>query len=65
MSTTATVPLLTELNWQDQAIKDLLKWAEIKTKDPRRLDDFQAGAKAGWNECIRTLKIQGLLKLTD
>ena len=61
----AQIKLLTELDWKAQAILDLLTWAGTKTKDARRLDDFEAGAKAGWDECIRTLKIQGHLKLID
>ena len=56
-----TVKLLVEQAWKQQAAKDCRKWAEGQVKDKARLDDYEAGIRAGWDECIRTLTLHGLV----
>lgn len=56
---------LVELKWKEQAIADCLTWAGAMVKDEKRLKDFEAGVCAGWNECIKTLMLHGLLNLKD
>jgi hypothetical protein len=60
---TAELNIVTEIRWKEQAKRDAVTWARATTQDPKRLKDFEAGVGAGWDECISTLKVQGLLKL--
>ena len=63
---TVEARLIVELKWKEQAAADLVKWAEgTGVSDKARLRDYEAGCRAGWDECIRTLKMHGLLTLKD
>jgi len=57
--------VIESINWGEQARADAVEWARINISDESRLADFGAGHNRGWGDCIRTLKAQGLLKLTD
>ena len=63
---TAEARLVIEQKWKEEAAVDLLRWARGSgIKDESRLLDFEAGCRAGWDQCIRTLKLHGLLTLAD
>lgn len=53
---------LLENAWRDQVIRDCKIQAEQTTKDEKRLTDFTDGIKTGWNQCIATMKMHGMLK---
>ncbi len=58
-----TIKLLVEQAWKEQAAKDLRTWAQGQTApvDAKRLDDYVAGVRAGWDECVKTLTLHGLV----
>jgi len=61
---TAETRLLLELKWREQSAKDCVSWAEgTGVKDKARLEDFKAGVLAGWDACISSMKLHGLLTL--
>ena len=54
-----------ERGWKKQVIRDTMDWAKVHTDKhtEKELECFEIGIGRGWDECIKTLKLQGILKV--
>jgi hypothetical protein len=59
--------LVVEQKWKEQSVRECAAWAQatVPALTPARLADYEAGLRRGWDTCIRTLKMHGLLELRD
>ena len=59
--------LVVEQKWKEQVVKECVEWARANTAPitEARLVDYAAGIRQGWDQCISTMKMHGLLELRD
>jgi hypothetical protein len=59
----AETKILLEKQWKDQVVKYCRNFAvRIGITDKERLSDYVAGVHAGWDECLRAMKLHGMMK---
>ena len=60
MSTATVVQII---DWAEQAKQEAVGWVKATSSNPspQALSAFEAGHAVGWRDCVRTLKLQGLL----
>ncbi len=51
------------IKWKEQVITDCVTWASVRSCDEKTIDIYKAGASAGWDQCLNTLKLHGLLNI--